>query len=138
MKPFNILPRRGPLAAATTAVVLAVVLATSVSAKPKEKVYAASCDRVWAAVKTATAPPHYNFATYNDQEKKAMVSTGNTWSGKRYLDISLHGQGDSCTVAVGGQFSGITHNDKGDLFQRIQDALDAQTKPAPEEKKKSD
>jgi pectin methylesterase-like acyl-CoA thioesterase len=112
--------------------ILTLALAGTAFGKPKEKVYAASCDRVWAAVKIATAPPHYNFATYNDAEKKAMVSTGNNWSGKRYLDITLSGQGDSCTVAVGGQFSGITHNDKGDLFKRIQDALDA----AEKEKKK--
>jgi hypothetical protein len=26
-------------------------------------------------------------------------------------------------VALGGNFSGITHNDKGDLFKRIEDAL---------------
>jgi hypothetical protein len=96
---------------------------TPMLAKPKDQTYPASCDRVWAAVKVATAPPHYNFAQLDDTQKKGLVSTGNTLSGKRYLDITLTGSGDTCTVAVGGNFSGLAHNDKGDLFKRIEDAL---------------
>ena len=97
--------------------------ANPVFAKPKEQVFAASCDRVWSAVKIATAPPHYNFAQLDDAQKKGIVSTGNAVSGKRYLDITLTGSGETCTVALGGNFSGITHNDKGDLFKRIEEAL---------------
>ena len=106
-----------------------VAFAAPVFAKPKEQVFAASCDRVWAAVKIATAPPHYNFAQLDDAQKKGIVSTGNTMSGKRYLDITLTGSGETCTVALGGNFSGITHNDKGDLFKRIEEALAAQVSP---------
>jgi hypothetical protein len=108
-----------------------ITFASPVFAKPKEQVFAASCDRVWSAVKIATAPPHYNFAQLDDAQKKGIVSTGNAVSGKRYLDITLTGSGETCTVALGGNFSGITHNDKGDLFKRIEEAL-AQ---APSEKK---
>ncbi len=103
---------------------LPLLLAASPAvAKPKEKTYPASCDRVWAAVKIATAPPHYNFAQLDDGQKKGIVSTGNNWSGKRMLDIALSGSGDTCTVAIGGIFSGLVHNDKGDLFKRIEQAL---------------
>jgi len=103
---------------------LLVVLAASPTyGKPKEKTYQGSCDRVWAAVKKAVAPPHYNYAQLDDSQKKGIVSTGNTFSGKRYLDITLTGGGDTCTVAIGGNFSGVTHNDKGDLFARIDEAM---------------
>jgi hypothetical protein len=103
--------------------VILTTLASPIFAKPKEQVYAASCERVWAAVKIATAPPHYNFSQLDDAQKKGIVSTGNAFSGKRYLDITLTSSGETCTVALGGNFSGITHNDKGDLFKRIEDAL---------------
>jgi hypothetical protein len=107
-----------------TVIVLGLALAVSpASAKPKEKTFPASCGRVWAAVKRATVPPHYNFAQLDDAQKKGMVSTGGTITDKRYLDITLSGTGDSCTVAIGGNYSGLVHNDKGDLFKRIEEAL---------------
>jgi|SRR5665213_1613242 len=99
-------------------------------AKPKLKIFQASCDQVWGAVKKATAPPHYNYAQLDDAQKKGIVSTGNTWSGKRYLDITLTAPTpDTCSVALGGQFSGITHDDKGDLFGRIEEALKSTAEP---------
>ena len=103
--------------------ILLIVCSYPTYGKPKEKIYSASCDRVWAAVKVATAPPHYNYAQLDKAQKKGIISTGNTLSGKRYLDITLTGSGDSCTVAVGGNFSGLAHDDKGDLFKRIDEAL---------------
>ena len=113
------------------AVVLAL-LASPVIAKPKEKTYPANCDRVWAAVKLATAPPHYNLFQLDDTQKKGIVvSMGNTFLGRRYLDITLTGSGDTCKVAIGGNFSGLVHNDKGDLFKRIEEAL---TETPPESK----
>ena len=102
-----------------------LVAATPVLAKPKQKTYPASCDRVWTAVKRAATPPHYNFAQLDDAQEKGIVSMGNTMTGKRYLDITLSGSGDTCTVAVGGNFSGLAHNDKGDLFKRIEEAFTA-------------
>jgi hypothetical protein len=94
-----------------TVIVLALALTVSPAfAKPKEKTFPASCGRVWAAVKRATVPPHYNFAQLDDAQK-------------RYLDITLSGTGDTCTVAIGGNYSGLVHNDKGDLFKRIEEAL---------------
>jgi hypothetical protein len=117
--------------------VLPLLLALAVSpafGKAKEQTYPASCDRVWAAVKKAANPPHYNYAQLDDAQKKGIISTGNTFSGKRYLDIALTGSGDTCTVSIGGNFSGLAHNDKGDLFKRIEEelALGATEPKAPE------
>jgi hypothetical protein len=117
-------------------VLVLALVASSALAKPKETTYPASCDRVWAAVKLATAPPHYNFAQLDDAQKKGIVSTGSTLSGKRYLDITLTGTGNTCTVAIGGNFSGLAHNDKGDLFKRIEQTLtETPSESTPEAKK---
>jgi hypothetical protein len=118
------------------AALLLVTVASPAFAKPRLKSYSVSCDNVWAAVKSATAPPHYNFAQLDDSQKKRIVSTGNTVSGKRYLDITLTGSGDTCTVAVGGNFSGLAHDDKGDLYKRIDEALTETSTQAPAEPKK--
>ena len=59
----------------------------------------------------------------DDAQKKGIVSTGSNLTGKRNLDITLTGTPNSCTVAVGGMFSGLVHNDKGDLFTRIDKEL---------------
>lgn len=103
-----------------------VIAAVPAMAKPRVKIFSNNCDRVWAAVKVATGPPHYNFAQLDDAQKKGIVSTGNSLTDKRYLDITLTSPTPtSCSVAVGGEYSGLIHNDKGDLFSRIQDALQA-------------
>jgi hypothetical protein len=102
---------------------LSLLLACGVcQGKPKEKTYPASCDRVWAAVKAASVPPEYNFSMLDDAQRKGIVTTGNALN-RRSLDITLTGSGDSCTVAIGGTFSGLAHNDKGDLFKRIEKAM---------------
>ena len=112
------------------AAVIALTTTTVVAfAKPKVKTYPQNCNQVWTAVKTATSSSHYNFAQLDDTQKKGLVSTGNTLTGKRYLDITLTSPTpDTCDVAVGGVFSGFAHDDKGDLFGRIEEALKT---PAP-------
>ena len=110
------------------------ICSTPAFAKPRLHTYQSPCSQVWPAVKRATAPPHYNFAQMDDAQMKGLVSTGNNWSGKRYLDITLTSPTPgTCTVAVGGQFSGIEHNDKGDLFNRTEEEIkpDPATAPAP-------
>jgi hypothetical protein len=128
---------RGGTMKRVLACLVLILVACPAFAKPKEKIYQATCDKVWAAVKVATAPPHYNFAQLDDANKRGMISTGNNFSGKRYLDITLTGNENTCKVAIGGSYSGLEHNDKGDLFKRIDDALaqpdaaPAPTTPAP-------
>jgi hypothetical protein len=110
---------------------LATLVAVPALAKPKTHLYPASCDRVWQAVKRTAVPPHYNFSMWDEANKKGIVSTGNNLSGKRSLDITLTGTGETCTVAVGGMFSGLIHNDKGDLFKRINEELISPTATPP-------
>ncbi len=55
-------------------------------------------------------------------------------SGKRYLNITLTGSGETWDAALGGNFLGITHNDKGrPISKRIEEAA----RQAPSEKKPS-
>jgi hypothetical protein len=84
-----------------------MIVAMPALAAPKQKTFAANCDQVWAAVKCATAPPHYNFAILDDAQKRGVISTGNNLSGKRNLDLALSGSGATCTLALGGTFSGL-------------------------------
>ena len=117
-------------------ILLLAVISLPIFAAPKTKVYPASCDRVWAAVKVAAVPPHYNFAMLDDAQKKGMISTESGLSGKRTLDITLTGTGESCTVAIGGIFSGLAHNDKGDLYKRIEAGFALTASPTIAEVKK--
>jgi hypothetical protein len=114
---------RGPIMKTLFGIIVLIAATPLIQGKPKERTFPANCDRVWIAVKAATAPPHYNFAQLDDAQKRGIVSTGNFATGKRFLDITLIPKAESCTVAIGGSFSGLIHNDKGDLFARIADAL---------------
>ena len=95
-------------------------------AKPATKTYAHSCAQVWQAIEsTPTGPGHpYSSSMLDDKRHKAEFVTGHgVLTSKRTLYVSLSGSGDSCTVAIEGVFSGLAHNDKGDLFKRIERAL---------------
>jgi hypothetical protein len=129
---MNRIPREKGRSLLKQIIFVLTITSTPMFAAPKEKTFPANCDHVWAAVKRATAPPHYNFAMLDDAQKKGVISTGNNLSGKRNLDLALSGTGETCTISVGGMFSGLIHNDKGDLFKRIEDELKApQPEPAP-------
>jgi hypothetical protein len=105
-------------------VVMICVAALDAQAKPRTKSYPLSCDRVWEAVEDVAESKDYSSSMLDDKRHKAEVVTGHgIWTGKRTLYITLSGSGDTCEVAVEGTFSGITHNDKGDLFTRIEKSL---------------
>ena len=107
----------------TLFVLTLLIAAVPAMASPREKTYGVSCDRLWDAVKATSVPPHYNDAALDDVHRKGVVSTGGGLSGKRYLQISLSGSGDACTLAVDGVFSGLAHDDKGDLLKRVDEVV---------------
>ncbi|MBZ5697872.1 MAG: hypothetical protein LAN18_04935 [Acidobacteriia bacterium] len=116
-----------------------LLTASPAFAKPATKTFPASCERVWQVVESIpTGPGHpYSSSMLDDKRLKAEFVTGHgAWTGKRTLYLTLSGTGDTCEVAVEGIFSGLAHNDKGDLFKRIEQALvETPSKPAPEVKK---
>jgi hypothetical protein len=106
------------------ALVSVLLLSTPAVSKPKPttKTFSASCTQVWNAAKSAVKE-HYDVLSLNDQEQSGSFTTGSAWTGVRPVSFSLSGTGDTCTVSVTGHFSGLIHNDKGDLFKRIDEAL---------------
>jgi hypothetical protein len=121
-------------------ITLILLLAASPAlAKPRTKTYPASCERVWQAVQSIAADTkEYSSSMLDDARHKAELVTGHgAWTGKRTLYLTLSGTGDTCEVAVEGIFSGLAHNDKGDLFKRIEQALvETPSKPASPDAKK--
>ncbi len=112
-----------------------LLVASPALAKPRTKSYPVSCDRVWKAVEAVAAAKDYSSSMLDDKRQKAQFVMGHgNWTGKRTLYLTLAGSGDSCEVAVEGVFSGLAHNDKGDLFKRIEHALTetpSESKPEP-------
>jgi hypothetical protein len=111
-----------------TTTLLAVVLFAAVPAlaKPATKTFPVSCDRLWQAVTSIpTGPSHpYSSSMFDDKRMKAQFVTGHgAWTGKRTMYLTLSGSGETCELAVEGVFSGLAHNDKGDIFKRIDEAL---------------
>ena len=109
-----------------------LVAASPALAKPATKTYPRSCAQVWQVVEsTPTGPGHpYSSSMLDDKRFKAEFVTGHgAWTGKRTLYLTLSGTGDTCTVAIEGVFSGLAHDDKGDLFKRIDKALSESNSP---------
>ena len=97
--------------------------------KPATRIYPAPCAQVWDATKAAVQD-HYDVLNLNDQNMSGSFTTGSVWTGVRPIAFSLLQTEKGCQVSVTGHFSGLIHNDKGDLFKRIQKSLDATSKVA--------
>ena len=104
---------------------LIVVLATVASAKPRTKIYPAPCERVWKAVETI-AKEYYNpsLSVLDNQKLRADLTIGKHGfaTAPRTINVALSRSEAGCEVVVDGNFSGLAHNDKGDLFKRIGEA----------------
>lgn len=94
--------------------------------KPATREYPFPCGQVWLATRDAVKN-HYDVLNLSDAERAGSFTTGSIWTGVRPLTFALSEAGRNCVVSVTGHFSGITHNDKGDFFDRIQTALKAQS-----------
>jgi hypothetical protein len=104
------------------AVMLLIATIAFAGPKPATKEFSLSCAQVWWGAKAAVQN-NYDVLSLNDQTRSGSFTTGSFWTGVRVLTFALSGTADACTVAVTGRFSGFLHNDKGDFFRRIQDAL---------------
>jgi len=123
------------LGVALITILACLLLSTLGFAKPKPatRTYKVSCSEVWKVTKVVVRE-HYDVLNLNDQEQAGSFTTGSIWSGVRPIAFSLSGTGDTCTVSVTGHFSGLIHDDKGDFFRRIQEALNEATSNAASQK----
>ncbi len=119
-------PNAASMMRAMIVILLALGFAHTAVAKPRTKVYpGVTCDRMWKAVENvADDKKSYTSSMLDDKRMKAELVTGHgAWTGKRTIYITLSNAAEGCEVAVEGVFSGLAHNDKGDLFTRLESAL---------------
>jgi hypothetical protein len=116
---------RGPVMKQLVAVVLLISTFAFAKPKPATRTYSAPCPEVWEATKTVVEG-HYDVLNLDDHKMAGSFTTGSIWSGVRPLAFSLINAESGCTVSVTGHYSGLIHNDKGDFFKRIQNAIDFQ------------
>lgn len=96
------------------------------SSKPKIKVYPTSCVRVWNALKVATNPPNFQYyATLDDINHKGMITTGGILS-YRVINIQAYGEGDSCSVAISGNYLRF---DPKRIWKKIDESFDNYVMP---------
>src|SRR5438105_2252528 len=102
----------------------------SLTAKPRTKTYALTCDRVWKAVETVASSGEYVATMLDDRRHKAQFTMGKgAWNSQRSIFVTLdNSEANCCAVTVEGTFSGFAHNDKGDLFKRLDAALPTESK----------
>lgn len=116
-----------PLKTVLTASIVFLILAVPAvaSAKPRTKIYPLPCERVWKSLETV-AKEYYNpsLSVIDNQKLRADLTIGKHGfaTAPRTINVTLSSSESRCEVAVDGNFSGLAHNDRGDLFKRIDEA----------------
>lgn len=124
---FNPKPLKTVLTASIAFLILAVPAVAS--AKPRNKIYPVPCEKVWKVLETV-AKEYYNpsLSVLDNQKLRADLTIGKHGfaTAPRTVNVALSRSETGCEVAVDGNFSGLAHNDKGDLFKRIDEATSHQ------------
>jgi len=115
-------------------------LALPAFGKTHKDVYDVPCATLWPAVKDALRNSgKYGIIGIDSQEMTASYNIGGSLGGKRINSLVLNAQGDKCELQVQTAFSGLAHDDYGDLKKRVDESLAKQksagtppaTTPAP-------
>src|ERR1700674_123880 len=112
--------------AARISIGLALVLAIAVPgfAKTHKDTFEVSCKVLWPAVKDALRNSgKYGILGIDNEEMTASYNIGGTLSGKRTNSLVLNGKGNSCEMQVQTAYTGLAHNDEGDLKKRVEESL---------------
>lgn len=92
--------------------------------KTHKDVYDVSCSTLWPAVKDVLRNSgKYGIIGIDSQEMTASYNIGGSLGGKRINSLVLNSQGDKCELQVQTAFSGLAHDDYGDLKKRVEEAL---------------
>lgn len=91
--------------------------------KTHKGVFAVPCTTLWPAVKdTLRNSGKYGIIGIDSTEMTAFYTTG---AFKRVNSLVLNPKGrGSCEMQVQTYYSGLAHNDAGDLKKRVQESLD--------------
>ena len=106
---------------AIIATTMLFAIATTASAGPTKKTFAKSCDAVWSAEQTVLASGQYKNVVI-DKDKRTAAFADNSVA---YLNSSLSGSGDSCTVEMDGGFARSLHKNDENFLHRVENALAA-------------
>lgn len=104
----------------------ALAVAVPGFAKTHKDVFDIPCTALWPAVKdTLRNSGKYGIIGIDSTEMTASYNIGGFLGGKRINSLVLNPKGDSsCEMQVQTSYSGLEHNDAGDLKKRVQESLD--------------
>jgi len=104
--------------------VAVLLFPSTIFAKTHEEPFDAPCASVWAAVRQVLLySGRYGLLFASNEDMAASYNIGGALGGKRTNSVHLKANGQGCTVIVQTAFSGLAHNDAGDFFKRVRDAL---------------
>lgn len=103
-----------------------VTVAVPVFGKTHKDLFDVSCTTLWPAVKdTLRNSGKYGIIGIDSTEMTASYNIGGFLGGKRINSLVLNPKGNSaCEMQVQTSYSGLAHNDEGDLKKRVQESLD--------------
>jgi hypothetical protein len=103
---------------------LLLTLATPAVAKTHRDMFSAPCSTVWPALKdTLRNSGKYGIIGIDATEMTASYNIGGALAGKRINSVVLNSRADGCEMQVQTAYSGLIHNDAGDLLKRVQDSM---------------
>ncbi len=104
---------------------LLVVLSGSALAKTHRDMFNVPCSVLWPAVKdTLRNSGKYGIIGIDNTEMTASYKIGGFVGGERLNALVLNSKGESaCEMQVQTMYSGLIHNDEGDLKKRVEESL---------------
>lgn len=114
-----------------TLIALLLALTVPAFAKTHKYDYDIPCSNLWPAVKDALRNSgKYGIIGIDSGEMTASYNIGGFLGGKRINSLVLNTIATGCELQVQTSFSGVEHDDAGDLKKRIDESL-AKLPPAP-------
>ena len=93
-------------------------------AKTHSYIYPMPCSQLWPAVKdTLRNSGKYGILGIDSTELTASYNIGGNLGGKRTNSLVLNTKDGGCELQVQTSYSGITHDDAGDLKKRVDESL---------------
>src|SRR5215471_19452655 len=105
-------------------VLFLIMFGGSAIAKTHHDMFDVPCSTLWPAVKdTLRNSGKYGIIGIDNQEMTASYNIGGYMGGKRTNSLILNPKGNQCELQVQTSYSGLAHNDEGDLKDRVEQSL---------------
>jgi len=121
------------------AIALLVAPAIPALAKTHKDMFDVPCSVLWPAVKdTLRNSGKYGIIGIDNSEMTASYNIGGYLGGKRSNALVLNSkENSSCELQVQTSYSGLAHNDEGDLKKRVEQSLEKLKTATPEKPKEA-